>query len=39
MSREAAVHRFTAVWAVSLGVKLLALALLVLLAVRFLGGS
>jgi hypothetical protein len=36
---NAAVRRFTTVWAVSLAVKLAAVALLVVLAVKFLGGA
>lgn len=36
---NAAVRRFTVLWAVSFAVKLVALGLLALLAFRFLGGS
>jgi hypothetical protein len=36
--RDAAVRRFTAVWAVSLAAKLVALAVFILLAAKLLGG-
>lgn|GEM_PF-6646185 len=38
MQRDAAVRRFTAVWAGSLAVKLFALGLLIVLAAKYLGG-
>ncbi len=38
-AREAALRRFTAVWAVSTVVKLAALGLFVFLAWKFVGGS
>ncbi len=37
--RNAALHRFLLVWQVSLAVKVLALAVLVFVAVKLLGGS
>jgi hypothetical protein len=38
LPRDAAVRRFTTVWAVSLAVKLVALGLFVVLVAKFLGG-